>query len=370
MRVNHRAVAAGLAASCALLAACGSSSDSGSSTSTAASGGSGTTSTAAASVYSGPKLSIPSGSNPAVANKTIGVVTLTSASEVFAREYEALVKASSVLGWKVKQANMNGDVSKAGAAMQNLLQAGVDGIVLQSVEPTLLGAKAVADAKAKGVPIVETFSVFNSKTSKGVLTASVNSDYSAAQAAVDKQMLSDLGDGAKIALVNDKLASEGVVPEQQLRKDAEGKLKIAATHQMNYANLVPDISATVSTWLTQYPDLKAVWCPYDGPCVGAAQAIQSANKDVRVYSQNGNSSILKLMRQGVDITTAASPLEYSNWLAIDQFNAIFGKRDFERDAIIPFVVVDKANVPKTGVIDGSQQYGDFETAFKKRWGVS
>jgi ABC-type sugar transport system substrate-binding protein len=249
MRVNQRAIVAAIGAGCALLAACGSSSDSG--TSTAASGGSGTTSTTARTVYSGPKLSIPSGSNAAVPGKTIGVVTLTSASEVFSREYDAIVKAASVLGWKVKQANMNGDVSKAGAATQNLLQSGVDGIILQSVEPNLLGAKAVGDAKAKGVPIVETFSVIDSKTSKGVLAASVNADYETAQAAVDKQLLADLGGSGDIALVNDKLASEGVVPEKQLRKDAAGKLKIVATHQMNYANLVPDISATVSTWLTQ-----------------------------------------------------------------------------------------------------------------------
>jgi ABC-type sugar transport system substrate-binding protein len=363
MRVNHRAVIAGLAASCALVAACGSSDD-GAST---ASGG--PTSTAAPTVHSGPKLSIPSGSNPAVANKTVGVVTLTSASEVFSREYDAIRKAATVLGWKVKQANMNGDVSKAGAATQNLLQAGVDGIILQSVEPSLLGAKAVADAKAKGVPIVETFSVFNSTTSKGVLTASVNSDYAAAQADVDKRMHVDIGTGGEIALVNDKLASEGVVPEQQLRKDVAGKLKIVATHQMNYANLVPDISATVSTWLTQYPNLKGVWCPYDGPCVGAAQAIQSANKPVRVYSQDGVTSILKLMRQGVDIVTAASPLEYANWLAVDQLNSIWAKRDFEADQLIPYVIIDKSNVPKTGDIDGTQQYGDFETGFKKRWGV-
>jgi ABC-type sugar transport system substrate-binding protein len=366
MRVTQRAAIGALLASCVLLAACGSSDDS---STPAAAGSTAPTSTAAPSVHSGPKLSIPSGSNPAVANKTIGVVTLTSASEVFSREYDAIRKAASVLGWKVKQANMNGDVSKAGAAAQNLLQAGVDGIILQSVEPNLLGAKAVADAKAKGVPIVETFSVFNSKTSKGVLAASVNSDYAAAQAAVDKRMLSDLGDSGQIALVNDKLASEGVVPEQQLRKDVAGKIKIVATHQMNYANLVPDISATVTTWLTQYPDLKAVWCPYDGPCVGAAQAIQSANKQVRVYSQDGVTSILKLMRQGVDIVTAASPLEYANWLAVDQLNSIWAKRNFEADQLVPYVIVDKRNVPKTGNVDGTQQYGDFETGFKKRWGV-
>jgi hypothetical protein len=26
-------------------------------------------------------------------------------------------------------------------------------------------------------------------------------------------------------------------------------------------------------------------------------------------------------------------------------------------------------VPKSGVIDGSQIYGDYQAAFKKRWGV-
>jgi ABC-type sugar transport system substrate-binding protein len=145
--------------------------------------------------------------------------------------------------------------------VENLLQSGVNGIILQSVEPELLGSKAVADAKAKDVPIIETGAVANSKNSDGVLTGSVNTDVAAAQTALDKKMLADLPNGSDIALVTDKLAAEGRVPEAELRKDLAGKMKIVATHQMNYANLVPDISSTVSTWLQQYPDLKAVWCP-------------------------------------------------------------------------------------------------------------
>jgi ABC-type sugar transport system substrate-binding protein len=372
-------VAVASLASAVLLGGCGSSSSSSPSASGAAGGSSGTTKAAAATgtagsatdtaLYSGARLKIPAGSSPAVHGKTIGVVTLTSASEVFPRELAAIRQAAGALGDSVKQANMQGDVSQAGPAVENLLQSGVNGIILQSVEPELLGSKAIADAKAKHVPIIETGAVANSKNSNGVLTGSVNTDVAAAQTELDKQMLAALPNGSEIALVNDKLAAEGRVPEAELRKDVAGKLKIVATHQMNYANLVPDISSTVSTWLQQYPDLKAVWCPYDGPCVGAAQAIQSANKDVRVYSQDGVTSILNLMRAGVKITTAATPLEYVNWLAVDELNSIFGHRHFIADPVVPSVMVSEKNVPRSGVIDGSQLYGDYPAAFKKRWGV-
>jgi ABC-type sugar transport system substrate-binding protein len=320
-------------------------------------------------VYAGPQLKIPAGSNPAVHGKTIGVVTLTSASEVFPRELAAIRQAATALGDTVKQANMQGDVSQAGPAVENLLQAGVDGILLQSVEPELLGPKAVADAKAKHVPIIETGALATSKNSGGILAGSVSADFVGDEATLDKQMAANLPSGAQVALIIDKLAAEGRVPEAELRKDLAGKVQIVATHQMNYANLVPDISSTVSTWLQQHPGLKAVWCPYDGPCVGAAQAIQSSGRDVRIYSMDGVTSILNLMRQGVNITTMAGALEYLNWLAVDELNSIFARRSYKADTVVPSLLITKTNVPKSGVIDGSQQYGDFETAFKKRWGV-
>jgi len=356
------------------LGACGSasSSSSGSATTKAAAAGgasaSSSTSTDSA-LYSGPRLHIPAGSNPAVHGKVIGVVTLTSASEVFPRELVAIKQAAAALGDTVKQANMGGDVSQGGPAVENLLESGVSGIILQSVEPSWISGQAVAMAKAKHVPIIETGTLDTSTNSHGVLAGSVNTDVVAAEKTLDQQMLADLPSGSQIGLIVDHLAPEGLQPELQLRKDVAGRLKIVATHQMNYANLVPDISSTVSTWMQQYPNLKAVWCPYDGPCVGAAQAIQSANKDVRVYSQDGVTSILNLMREGVKITTMADQLEYINWLAVDELNSIFGGRPHQADWLVPTVLVSEKNVPKTGVIDGSQVYGDYQAAFEKRWGV-
>jgi len=323
------------------------------------------------SLYTGPRLHIPAGPSPAVRGKTIGVVTLTSASEVFPRELAAIRAAAKVLGWTVKQANMNGDVSQAGPAVENLLQEGVSGIITQSVEPNLFGAQAVADAKAKHVPIVSTFSGYVASDSKGVFAGSITSDFTAIERALDKHIVSDIGAGGQIALLNDVYASEGRIPEVALRKDLAGKADIVATHQMNYANLVPDAFATVSAWLTQYPNLKAVWCPYDGACVGAAQAIQAAHKsNVEVFSIDGVTSIINFIRQGEKITTAAEPLEYSNWLAVDQLNSIFGHRKFTPTEDVPGVIVDPADVPKTGVIDGSQIYGNYVSAFKHRWGIS
>jgi ribose transport system substrate-binding protein len=356
------------------LGACSSSSGTGSGTS--GSGTSAATPTGAQgsgssnpALYSGPRLSIPAGASPAVRGKVIGVVTLTSASEVFPRELAAIRQAAAALGDTVKQANMQGDVSQGGAAVENLLESGVNGIILQSVEPAWISQQAVAMAKAKHVPIIETGTLDTAKNSHGVLAGSVNNDVVAAQKSLDQQMLADLPNGSQVGLIVDHLAPEGLQPELQLRKDAAGKLDIVATHQMNYANLVPDISSTVSAWLTQYPNLKAVWCPYDGPCVGAAQAIQSSNRDVRVYSQDGVTSILNLMRQGVNITTQAAPLESMNWLAVDELNSIFGGRPYQADWMVPTILVSEKTVPQTGVIDGSQLYGDYQAAFRKRWEV-
>lgn len=322
-------------------------------------------------LWPGPLLHIPAGKNPAVHGKTIGVVTLTSASEVFPRELAAIKAATKVLGWHVDTANMNGDVAQAATAVENLLSEGVKGIILQSIEPSWIGAQAVADAHAKHVPIIETFSGVKPAASGGVLTGEVGNSYAGAERLLDKQIAADIGQGGQIGLIIDQLASEGQQPQARLESDLAGKEHIVATHQMNYANLVPDVVSTVSAWLTQYPALKAVWCPYDGACVGAAQAIVGANKPgVRVFSMDGVSTIINDIRAGQKITTVAQPLEYANWVAVDMLNSIFARRKHIVNYNVPSVIVDRADVPKRGYITGTQMYGNFEAAFEKRWGVA
>jgi ribose transport system substrate-binding protein len=350
------------------LAGCGSS-EGGSTTGSAAATSAATT--AAKTTASFPQKQIPQGENSVagLGQKTIGVVVITQASEVFPQQQKAMQAAFDELGWEMKLSDIAGDISKVPAAVDNLLQAGVDAVILQSVEPGFVGKQVAARAKAKGVPIIGVDTGVPVEASDGILTAAIETPFEAPGKNEGEQMVKEFGDGAKVALVIDKLAATGRAGQKGLEAGAAGHLDIVAKHQLDYAKLVPDVTSTTEQWLVQHPDLKAIWCPYDGACVGAGQAVQSAGKDVAIFSMNGTPTAFDLIRQGVPYTTWAAPLDYINWLAADTLVSVLNKHDFQPTTETPVFKVDKSNVPDSGELSGTEIYGDFQQGFEKRWGV-
>jgi ribose transport system substrate-binding protein len=355
-------------------AGCGSSDSASTSASTGAAGSATaaaetTTDTATASF---PQLKIPQGSNSAegLGKKTVGVVIITQASEVFPQQQRAMKAAFDQLGWEMKLSDLAGDISKVPAAVDNLLQSGVDAIVLQAVEPSFVGKQVAARAKAKGVPIIGQDTGVPTDQSDVILTAAVEAPFEAPAKAEGEQMADEFGDHAKVALIIDKLAATGRAGQKGVLAGAGGRLDIVADHQLDYAKLVPDVTDTTQQWLVQHPDLKAIWCPYDGACVGAGQAVQSAGKDVAIFSMNGTPTAFDLIRQGVDYTTWATPFDYLNWLTTDVLVSVLAKHDVKPTTETPVFKINESNVPKTGELSGRLIYGDFEEGFKQRWGVS
>src|SRR3981081_543166 len=139
----------------AAAAGCGSTSSGTSASNNVSSAASSSASTPAAASTVAP-LKPPTGSHSATGlrNKTVGLVIITQASEVFPQQQKAMKEAFAQLGWNIKIDDLAGDISKVPAPVENLLQSGVHAIVLQSVEPSFVGQQAAAMAKAKGVPII------------------------------------------------------------------------------------------------------------------------------------------------------------------------------------------------------------------------
>lgn len=311
---------------------------------------------------------VPRTPNPAVAGKTVGLVSITQASELFPREEAAFREAAGVLGWTVKVVDLQGDPSKTPAAVENLVQAGVDAIVLESVEPVFLGSSA-AHAKTEGVPIMATLVGTPASTSRGALLSSVVEPLAQESTELAERMIEDAGGSGDVAVDGDKISPVGVIPETAMRAAIEGKMNVVATHQIDYTKLAADANAVTQSWLVKHPGLKAIWCPYDGACVGAAQAVQAAGKDVGVYSFNGSKGTMDLIRQGAPYVSMAAPVEYAAYLALDALNAHFRKQRVEQDIVLHDQLTDRSNVPDSGVVDGTSLYGDFRTAYAKRWGA-
>jgi ribose transport system substrate-binding protein len=330
----------------------------------------GATSTTEAPAF--PKQQMPEGENSAadLKGKTVGLVIITQASEVFPQQQAAMKKAFDQLGWEMKLADIAGDISSVPSVVDNLIQSGVDAIVMQSVEPGFIGAQVAARAKEKGVPIVGQLTGVPTEESDGILTAAVESPVVEPGKALGEQFVEQFGDGAKVAMIIDKLAATGRGAQQGFTEGLGGSAKVAAQHQLNYAKLVPDVTATTQQWLVQHPDLKAIWCPYDGACVGAGEAVQAAGKDVAILSMNGTPTAFDLIRSGLPYTTWAIPFDYLNWLTADVLVSVLAKRDVEPVVEVDPVKIDKSNVPESGQLAGSLIYGDFEQGFAERWGVA
>jgi ribose transport system substrate-binding protein len=311
---------------------------------------------------------VPKGPNPAVAGKTVGLVSVTQASELFPREEAAFREAAAVLGWKVKLVDLQGDPSKTPAAVENLVQAGVDAIVLESVEPFFLGSSS-ARAKAAGVPIMATLVGTPASASKRALLTSVVEPLAQESTELADRMVDDSGGSGDVAVDGDKISPVGVIPETAMRKAIDGKMTVVATHQIDYTKLAADANAVTQSWLVKHPGLKAIWCPYDGACVGAAQAVQASGNDVGVYSFNGSKGTMDLIRQGARYVSMAAPVEYAAYLSLDALNAHFRKERVAQDLVLHDQLTDKANVPDSGVVDGTSLYGDFRADYAKRWGA-
>jgi ribose transport system substrate-binding protein len=320
-----------------------------------------------------PKLQTPSGTNDAsgLTGKTVGLVVITQASEVFPQMQASLKEAFSKLGWTMKLSDLQGDISTVPAVVSNLLQGGVDAIVLQSVEPSFVGKQAAAQAKAKGVPIIGSSTGVPTAKSNGIIDGAVEAPFQPPGVEEGKAMLEAHGADAKVAFVIDQLASSGKAAQKGAEEGLAGQMKVVAKHQLNYAKLVPDVAATTKQWLVQYPDLKAIWCPYDGACVGAGEAVKASGKDVAIWSMDGTPTAFKLIRAGVKYTTWAFPLDYMMWLTTDAIVSRLSGRPVDPSAeSIPSFKIDKSNVPASGELSGTQLYGDFRAAFVKRWGVA
>jgi ribose transport system substrate-binding protein len=329
--------------------------------------------TAAATSAKFPQFKPPAGSNNAqgLGHKKIGLVVITEASEVFPQEQAALQAAFSQLGWTMQTNNLDGNIAGVPQAVENLIQAGVNAVVLMSVEPSFVGKQAAALAKSNGVAIIGNSTGVPAAQAAGVLDAAVEPPMEQPGVQEGQAMVKALGSGSQVAFIIDQLASTGRAAQKGVQAGIGGKLDIVGKHQLNYAKLVPDVAATTQQWLVQYPNLKAIWCPYDGACVGAAQAVASSGKHVQVWSLDGTPTAFKDIRQGQPYVTWAGPFDYLNWLTADVLVSVFQHRQPDPSAEnLPMFRVDKSNVPATGELSGDLLYGNFQQAFEKRWGVT
>lgn len=387
-------LAAATICAAAVLAACGSSSDDGddgggssgssgnASTQTKGEGiraGTGTAAERAAAA--GEEAARETGEPVRLEEKTIGIVNFLNGIESSDRLVSTNELAARMLGWRTLVCDGRGTPTQFVACGNQMLDRGVDGIVMIAIEPGQV-QQVLTKARAAGVPVIQTG---GGAVPDGYDGNYGPDEYRAGEVLVDVllPMLDELPEDPVDIAVHDFPAGWARTRTDALR-DAlrdQSKVEISADTVTDGANLVPFTQKTVADQITQNPDLKTFWVAFDTAGQVTGQVVTSRYRGREfperplVVTFHADLGTIELMRKG-DIDMA-SEVNYDAgvWIGIDNMAEFFARRTpmmQENQPTYPVIgdpftyrVVEKDDLPPRGEYFAPEW--DIPAYFEAKW---
>jgi ABC-type sugar transport system substrate-binding protein len=234
--------------------------------------------------------------------KTVGIMGPVDSAEIIKLANDATEAAAKSLGWRTMRVDPQGDPAKMASGMTSLVNAGVDAIVLTTMEPATIQSGLRA-ARRRHIPVIDT----HTKTRSSPLFAG---EYFLPPARefnlLYARMKRSLRRGSEIGTINlpqflnAKIAGDLVKPAAR-----RAGWTIRASHDADLANLVPDTQRAVGDMIRANPGLDAVWGCCDFVPTGAVPAIRASRKNIKVYSLHGIPSTMPQARTGLAVVEVA-----------------------------------------------------------------
>ncbi|MDO8212429.1 substrate-binding domain-containing protein [Conexibacter sp. CPCC 206217] len=219
------------------------------------------------------------------------------------------------LGWRFNVVDGQGKPNQAQVGLASLISKRVDLIYLEGIPPRLVQSE-LQRAKDAGIPVIGGFTA-------APLDPLIQFDYAAVlesdSVPLDFYMLTELStlhadkDEIQVALVDsdlDVVVGRTKLLEALVRLPAYRKVKIVGAQNIDLADPDGSSSRIASSFLTQFPDLDAIWANYPNSAVAAANAIAQKNKvrQVGVYGHIANAAGIEALRD------PNSPMSATSWI--------------------------------------------------------
>lgn len=215
-------------------------------------------------------------------HKTIGIVSLAASSAGSAREIAKAQKIGKKRGWSVHVVAATGSVTKVNAAIHTFVAEKVNGIVVDVVTPSVVGA-AIATAKRHHIKVIST----NSNEYDPKVTQQIVANPFVVGSLEATYVADRLNRKGNVAVLEYSTSTN--ISQRTAALLAELKtyptIHVVATHDITAATAASDAQNTVQSWLTEYPKgkLTAIVGPWDTPAVGAAHAVDAAGRSKTVF---------------------------------------------------------------------------------------
>ncbi|AXG81655.1 sugar ABC transporter substrate-binding protein [Streptomyces paludis] len=295
-----------------------------------------------------------SGGNDADRRLRVGVTVYNMSSFITEGKegMETYAKANNIeLVWN----SANNDVSTQANQVDQLINAGVDAIIVVPVQADSL-APQIAEAKKKKIPVL----AVNAELNSSDLAASVQPDDVAAGAQEMEMMAKKLGGKGNIVILQGPLGGSGEINrgkgiDQVLAKYPD--IKVLAKDTANWKR--DEAVNKMKNWISAFGGkIDGVVSQNDDMGLGALQALKEAGRTVPIVGIDGIQDGLNAVKDGSFIGTSLQngTVELSAGLAVADKIARNEKVATEPVYIMPAITKDNVGVAIEHVVTGRADF--------------
>lgn len=231
--------------------------------------------------------------------KKIGLSISTLNNPFFVTLSDAAEAQAQSNGATLTVADAQDDASKQASDVENLIQKGVDLIIINPVDSASV-ATAVEAANNANIPVI----TVDRSAEGGEVVAHIASDNVAGGELAGDYLMTLIDEGAQIAML------EGVAGSSAARDRGEGFLNIVEGKVNLVASQTANFNRTegltvMENILQANPDVKAVFAQNDEMALGALEAISAANKDTVVIGFDATEDAVAKVQAGELAATVA-----------------------------------------------------------------
>lgn len=305
--------------------------------------------------------------------KTIWTFPTSMQNEFMASIAKGVDKAGTSAGLNVEIWDGKDDVSVQNRGVSQAVAQGADGIILQSISPTVVSGP-LEEAFDAGIPVIDLFNSNPDDPLNG-LFSHVTADFTKVGGVLASYVLADTECTANTLVLGTATSFELLTHQLNGIRDTYESLcpdcKFAY-HDLNSATLATDGPRTVQNLLRRDPEVDWVIAQFDflaGLLVPAIQEIGMGD-EVKVIGHDGLPANLEYVRQGdvQNVDVAFPPTEYLGYLLFDEIGRAMAGED-SGNVVVPSQLFDGENIAPT---DDAlfPEFGDYQSAFEELWGLS
>lgn len=264
-------------------------------------------------------------------SKQVSILTPYLSSVTTNQMVEVMKKGMEAKGWNVTVVDTKGDFADLASRMEDVISAKTDAIVLVSTDPNQVKDQ-VDKAVAAEIPVFGCDSGFIEG-----MTINATSDNYQMGVQLTEFIFDYIGQKGNIIALTHR-PHPGVIKRSQALDDLLPQcpdINLITEQHVEVPGPIESARKIMENLLLSNPEkgsIDAVWCAWDEPAIGVAQALMAAGREeIVVAGVDGNSQAIELIKEGSPIkATVAQNFEGMAEIVVNEMDLYFSGQPIEK----------------------------------------